>query len=261
MARHRSRKPRLIHIGRLFPNMITLLSLCAGLSAVRFALVERWELAVGLVLVAAFLDGMDGRIARLLKSTSAFGAQLDSLCDSINFGVVPALLLFLWKTSSVKAVGWAVALIFVVCAVLRLARFNTQLDDSGHNTVSDRFFQGIPAPAGAILSLIPLMLYFWNQSTAQSRAFAEFLTAPHVICVYQLALAFLMISRIPTFSAKKMAFSPHFGSFILFGAALIFILFMTEPWLVVPVLGGAYLLSIPASLAWYYRQARTRPRR
>lgn len=259
MPRNRSRRPRHIHIGRLIPNMLTLLSLCAGLSALRFALAGQWEIAVGLVLVAAFLDGTDGRIARLLKSTSTFGAQLDSLCDAINFGVVPALLLFLWKTQSVKALGWAAALIFVVCAVLRLARFNIQLDESGHNRVTERFFQGIPAPAAAILSLIPLMLYFWNQSTTQSREFAAVLTTPEIICLYQCLLGFLMISRIPTFSVKRMAFRLRFASLILFGAVVLFILLMTEPWLVVPVLGGAYLASIPLSYALYLRL--TRPKR
>lgn len=256
MRRHKRPRPHLLHISRLFPNMLTLLGLCAGLSAIRFALAERWELAVGMVLVAAFMDGIDGRLARLLKSTSAFGAQLDSLCDAINFGVVPALLLFLWKTHVVKGLGWAAVLLFSVCCVLRLARFNTQLDDSGHNKISDRFFQGVPAPAGAILSLVPLMLYFWNRDTAQSREFAEILTTPEIICVYQFILAFLLISRIPTFSGKKLAFNPRSASLILFGVAVIFILFLSEPWLVIPVIAGIYLAGIPVSLAFYYRQER-----
>lgn len=249
-------RPRHIHIGRLIPNMLTLLSLCAGLSALRFGLAGQWEFAVGLVLAAAFLDGMDGRIARLLKSTSTFGAQLDSLCDAINFGIVPALLLFLWKTQNVKALGWAAVLIFVVCAVLRLARFNTQLDDSGHNRANERFFQGIPAPAAAILSLIPPMLYFWNQSTTQSREFAAMLTTPEIICLYQCLLGFLMISRIPTFSLKRLTFRLRSASLILFSAVVLFILLMSEPWLVVPVLGAVYLASIPLSYALYLRTAR-----
>lgn len=123
MRKLRAPSPKLLHISRLFPNMITLLSLCSGLSAIRFALVEQWEIAVALVILAGLLDGIDGRMARMLRSTSQFGAQLDSLCDIVNFGVVPPLLIFLWQTHEVKRFGWAAVLFFAICCVLRLARF------------------------------------------------------------------------------------------------------------------------------------------
>ncbi len=249
----RTRNPKLLHIGRLFPNMITLLSLCSGLSAIRFALIEKWEIAVALVILAGLLDGIDGRVARMLRSTSPFGAQLDSLCDIVNFGVVPPLLLFLWQTNEIKRFGWAAVLFFAICCVLRLARFNTQLDVSGHNTRGDRFFQGIPAPAAAILSLCPFMIFFWNSDNTRFSEIANFVTSPTALCAYQFFLGLLMISNIPTFSAKKLVFTPKLARFILLAVGVLFIVFISEPWLAIPLLAYGYLLSIPISI-WLSRK-------
>lgn len=250
----RTRKPKLLHIGRLFPNMLTLLGLCAGLSAIRFGLAEKWEIAIALVLVAAFMDGIDGHVARLLRSTSTFGAQLDSLCDIVNFGIVPPLLLFLWQTNVIKGFGWAAVLFFAICCVLRLARFNTQIDDDGHNTRSERFFQGIPAPAAAILCLAPFMLHFWNQDNSRFTEMTNWLTSPRMLCFYLIFLGLLMISNIPTFSVKKLTFSPRMTRFILLCMGVLFIILISEPWLAIPIVAYGYLLTIPISAVLAYKQ-------
>jgi CDP-diacylglycerol--serine O-phosphatidyltransferase len=247
----RSRKPKLLHIGRLFPNMLTLLGLCAALTAVRFALAEKWDIAVGLVIIAAFMDGIDGRVARMLHSTSPFGAQLDSLCDTINFGVVPPILIFLWQTYEIKRFGWACVLFFAICCVLRLARFNTQLDNSGHSTRGERFFQGVPAPAGAILCLCPLMIHFWGTENIQ---LLNWIDSPIFLCLYMVFIGSLMISNIPTFSIKKLAFSPKQTRFVLLFVGVLFIILISEPWLAIPLVGLGYLLSLPASIYLAKRQ-------
>ena len=254
MKPQRAKKPKLLHIGRLFPNMLTLLGLCAGLSAIRFALAERWEIAVGLVILAAFMDGIDGRVARMLHSTSPFGAQLDSLCDIVNFGVVPPILIFLWQTYEVKRFGWACVLFFAICCVLRLARFNSQLDSGGHNTRGERFFQGVPAPAGAILCLCPLMLHFWNLDTVQVPQITSWVSSPVVLCFYMVFIGGLMISNISTFSIKKLAFSPKQTRFILLFVGVLFIILISEPWLAIPLVGLGYILSLPVSIYQAKRQ-------
>lgn len=228
--------------------MITLMSLCSGLSAIRFALVDKWEISVALVILAGFLDGIDGRVARMLRSTSPFGAQLDSLCDIVNFGVVPPLLIFLWQTHEIKRFGWAAVLFFAICCVLRLARFNTQLDVSGHNTRGDRFFQGVPAPAAAILCLCPFMIHFWNSDNTRFPELTQFVTSPAVLCGYLFFLGLLMISNLPTFSAKKLVFSPKLARFILLAVGMLFIVFISEPWAAIPLIAYGYLLTIPVSV-------------
>jgi len=145
-------------ISRLFPNMITIAGLCCGLSAIRFGMAGRWEMAVGFILAAALIDGMDGRVARMLGATSLFGAQLDSLSDFMCFGVSPVLVLYMWQLHDIKGIGWAVVLFFAVCMALRLARFNTGLYDDSKEPWEKQFFTGIPAPAGGILSLLPLVI-------------------------------------------------------------------------------------------------------
>lgn len=248
------KRPKLLHIGRFFPNMLTLLGLCAALTAVRFALAEKWEIAVLFVLLAATMDGIDGWVARMLRSTSPFGAQLDSLCDTVNFGVAPALILFLWQVQSVERFGWACTLFFVICCALRLARFNTQLDAKGHNAKSDRFFEGVPAPAAAILALSPLMLYLWAQENEAPYELLMVLSNPLALCFYLLALGGLMVSTLPTFSLKKLVVKPRLGRLVLLGVGILFILLFSEPWMVIPVLSAGYLLSIPVSAALAKKQ-------
>lgn len=180
---------------RLLPNAITVLALCAGLSAVQFALAGHFALAVGAIGIAAIFDSLDGRIARLLDATSRMGAELDSLSDAISFGVAPALVLYIWLGDASR-LGWAAALIFAVCMVLRLARFNTLLDDSEQPPYANEFFIGVPAPAGGLLALLPVI--------ATMQFGTGWWSAEPVVWVWTVAVAGLAISRIPTLSLKKL---------------------------------------------------------
>ena len=179
------------------PNLVTLLALCAGLTAVRFAVENKLDWAVGCIVLAAALDGIDGRLARLIKGTSRFGAELDSLADFVNFGVAPALMLYFWSLHDLKNVGWIVALLFAICAGLRLARFNTMLHDPTRPAWAANFFVGVPAPAGAIIGLLPLYVEFLGIPGVRFPALLTFL--------YTLAIAWLMVSRLPVFSARRSA--------------------------------------------------------
>jgi len=242
----RFRRPNLERpeMHRLVPNMITVGALCAGMTAIRFALSQEWQNAVFAVIVAAILDGLDGRIARLLNATSKFGAELDSLSDFIAFGVAPAVLVYLWTLGQLGGFGWAVCLLFAVCMALRLARFNTALGDPNPPPWTRNYFTGIPAPAGAFLALLPLMATF-----AFGDGWAE---RPSLQALWVLLVAAGMVSRIPTFSAKKVHVPPAavLPAFLLVGVLVVAI--TTVPWQTVFVIGVAYLLTIP--IAWFVQR-------
>ena len=196
-GRHpRVKQLRQIPIRLILPNLVTLLALCAGLTALRMTIEGRFPLAITAIVIAAVLDGIDGRIARLLRSTSRFGAELDSLTDFVNFGVAPALLLFVWALDETRSLGWIAALVFAICAALRLARFNVALDNPNKPDWQANFFVGVPAPAGALVVLLPVYL--------------EQLGVPHgpwtapVVLFYTVLIGLLMVSRVPTFSGKKL---------------------------------------------------------
>ena len=179
------------------PNLITLLALCLGLTAIRLAFEGRMEPAVYAIVVAALLDGVDGRIARLLKGTSRFGAQLDSLADFVNFGVAPALILYSFILHQLKGAGWVVALVLAIAAGLRLARFNAMLDDPNRPEWKRNFFVGMAAPAGAITALLPIYVHFIGVPVRTA-------PGPALAFLYVLLIAFLMVSTIPTFSGKTI---------------------------------------------------------
>src|SRR6266436_4561115 len=191
----RRRRFRLIPVRMLLPNLITLLALCAGLTAIRLAIEERLEWAVAAIVFAALLDGIDGRIARLLKGTSRFGAELDSLADFVNFGVAPALIVYFWSLHELKSAGWIAAMVFAICTGLRLARFNVMIDDPNRPAWAANYFVGMPAPAGAITVLLPVYMHFLGVPLLA--------IIPPVTFVYTLAIAFLMVSRLPVYSGKK----------------------------------------------------------
>ena len=249
MARFRRRRVTALSINRMIPNGLTLLALCSGLTAVRFALQDRWELAVGAALVAMLFDGLDGRIARLMGSTSELGAQLDSLSDVIAFGVAPAVIIYLWTLSDAGGIGWAACLVYTACCALRLARFNTALVEETPAPLSSRYFVGVPAPAAAALALLPLTMSFVLGDTVLRSDILNALTL--------LAVALLMVSRVPTFSAKKLKLRAPARLFVLIGLVLFIALLISETWVTVSLITLLYVASIPVSVVHHRRELRT----
>ncbi|MBA4791766.1 MAG: CDP-diacylglycerol--serine O-phosphatidyltransferase [Pseudomonadota bacterium] len=243
-------KPRFGSFGRiplrvLIPNLVTLLALCSGLTAVRMAVEDRFELALGAIVFAAILDGVDGRLARALKGTSRFGAELDSLADFVNFGCVPALILYMWGLDEAGSIGWIAALLFAICAALRLARFNVMLDDPDRPPFAADFFTGIPAPAGAITVLLPVYLGLLGVPHGSA-------TAPLAL-IYTIAIGVLMISKLPAWSGKTLGKKvrrdmvlPLFVLVALFAGLL-----ASYPWLVLSVCSVLYLAVLPLSAMRY----------
>jgi len=239
------RRFRLIPVRTLLPNLITLLALCAGLTAIRLAVEDKLEWAVAAIVFAAMLDGIDGRVARMLKGTSRFGAELDSLTDFVNFGVAPALILYFWGLHELGHAGWIAAMVFAICAGLRLARFNVMIDDPDKPAWGANFFLGVPAPAGAITVLLPIYVYFLG---VPRLAFV----AP-VTLLYTLAVAFLMVSRLPVFSGKRVGkrVTPEQVLPVFVAVVLFFALLVSYPWWVLSTGTLAYLASLPfGSLAY-----------
>ncbi len=189
------RARRTVPFRAIVPNLVTLLALCAGLTSIPLSMQGRFDWAVWAILVAAILDGIDGRVARLLKSTSNFGAQLDSLADFVNFGVAPALLLYIWTLNGVGSIGWIACMVYAICAALRLARFNVALEEDAQPEWQKDYFIGVPSPAGALTVLLPLFL-----AKSGWTMFAEFTIG---IAAYTILVGLLMVSRLPTYSGKR----------------------------------------------------------
>lgn len=239
LRRHAGR--RSLSVNLLVPNIVTTLALCSGLTAIRFALQERWELAVIAILVAAVLDGLDGRVARLLRASSSFGAQFDSLSDVIAFGVAPAVVIYLWSTQGLGNVGWVPSLALAVCCALRLARFNSQLEISDRPAWTKLFFTGIPAPAGGALALLPMV------ATFAVPASAPLVAHPVAVALWCIAIAYLMVSTIPTFAMKGGRIPTRALLPLLMGVGLVAALLLTAPWLTLLGLAVVYLALIPVS--------------
>jgi CDP-diacylglycerol--serine O-phosphatidyltransferase len=233
----------------LIPNIFTLVGLCAGLTAIRMGIEHRWDLAVAALVFAAILDGIDGRVARLLKASSRFGAELDSLADFVNFGVAPAIIMFNWALEDLHSLGWIAVLVFAVCSALRLARFNVSLDRTDTPAWQSNYFVGVPAPAGAIILLLPIY--------AQDLGLHLPSLTPLVL-IYTIAIALLMVSRVPTFSGKligqKIAREHVPPVFVL--AALFIALLLTYPALTLAVGSVTYLALIPLSAYRYHAEER-----
>ncbi|HVO02862.1 MAG TPA: phosphatidylcholine/phosphatidylserine synthase [Candidatus Cybelea sp.] len=238
-------------INRLIPNMLTLIALCAGLTSIRFALLEEWEHAVLAILFAAVFDALDGRIARLLDSSSKFGAELDSLSDFVSFGVGPSVMLFMWSMHDVRGAGWALVLLFSAGMALRLARFNTKLDNADLPAWTSRFFTGVPAPAGAGLVLLPLMAWL--------EFHAEFFRSPLLVGPVMLVVAGLLVSRIPTFSFKRMKITQRLVLPTMVVVAVLTALALALPWATLMLVMLMYLGSIPLSIAAHRRLQQQRP--
>ena len=248
-ARKRGFRP--VPLRLLLPNIVTLVALCLGMTAIRLAIEGSIEWAVTAIVGAGVLDGLDGRIARALKGTSRFGAELDSLADFIDFGVAPAFVLFVADLHGVKSFGWVAALLFAMACALRLARFNVMLDDPDQPAWRKNFFVGMPAPAGAIVGLLPIYLRFALGLSASSPAVA------FVESLYVLAVAFLMASRVPHFSGKSIGRVPReYVSFVLVGVAALLLLLFIFPMQTLVAVTIAYLVSIPFAIRSYRAQDR-----
>lgn len=232
-------------VTKLFPSVITLTALCLGLSSIRFSLQSQWNFAVLMIVIAAFLDVLDGRVARLLNATSNFGAHLDSLADFLNFGIAPPITVYMWslKNTPIRGMGWAVVLFFVVCCSIRLARFNTDLDSDDKPKWEEGFFVGVPSTFGGFLAIIPMMIEIeYNISVNQYSI---------LLSLYMALIALLMVSKIPTFSTKRLTVRHEFVSLTLVALGLIIAGILMEPWIILPIIGLLYLFTIPISIAYH----------
>jgi CDP-diacylglycerol---serine O-phosphatidyltransferase len=235
-----ARGPRLreIPIRLVVPNLITILAICAGLTGIRLAFESRYELAVAMVLVAAFLDGIDGRVARLMKATSKFGAQMDSLADIVNFGVAPALVVYVYALDEARSIGWIAALIYTIAAGLRLARFNVMSERENRAAWQSEYFVGVPAPAGAMLVLLPVYLGFLGLTTDRTFAFCS--------AAYTVLIAFLLISRLPVWSGKSESrLRRDLVLPAMLGVVIYVAMLMSFTWEIMVFTVCAYLISLP----------------
>src|SRR5580698_9350105 len=239
----RRRRFRPIPVRMLVPNVITLLAICAGLTAIRLSTEGRMELAVAAIVFAALLDGLDGRVARMIKGQSKFGAELDSLADFVNFGVAPGLILYFWQLNELGNGGWIAAMVFAISGGLRLARFNATMDDPNKPPFAANYFTGVPAPAGAITVLLPIYLAFLG------------ISRPPVVltAIYTGVIAILMVSRLPVFSGKtvKMRVPPEMVLPVFVSVIFFIALLIGYPWVILSTCTVLYLLSLPAGWKSY----------
>ncbi len=236
-----------IPLRTIFPNLLTLLAICSGLTSIRFAIEGRIEFAVAAIIFAGFLDGIDGRVARFLKSTTRFGAEMDSLADFVNFGVAPAMLLYFSLLSEVRSIGWIAAIIYASCACLRLARFNVMLDNPNAPEWRNRFFTGVPAPAGAVIALLPI--YLLLVGVEKTEGFAWLATGFTLLC------GFFMVSNIASFSGKNITtkIRPDLVLPVMIMAVLMAAFLFTYPWKVLTLIALLYLASLPFSIRNFNR--------
>lgn len=237
------RPRRGISLRAIAPNAVTALALCMGLTGVRFAIGGDWDRALASIIIAGVLDGLDGRIARLLKGESRFGAELDSLSDVIAFGVSPAIILYLWSLQNLPRFGWLFALAHAVCCALRLARFNAQIDAAEQPHKSAGFMTGVPAPSGAGLALLPVYIWLWSGE--------EVLREPWIVAPWMFLVAFLMISNVPTFSWSSLRLRRNIRLEALAGFAILGGALLTAPWETLTAVCAIYLALIPFSIRSY----------
>ena len=222
----------------ILPNMLTLIGVCIGLTSIRFALDEKFELAIIAIIFAALIDGLDGRIARLIKGTSKVGKELDSLTDMISFGVAPAFIMYFWKLNTLGRFGWLLCLVYVICVALRLARFN--INSNQEPSWRDNFFEGVPSPAGGILVLTPLIISLSGFDLFQ-------LNYELIVPTFFILTSFLLISKFPTYSFKKIVIPRRTTIFLLFGIVLFFGLLLIYTFNVIAISSDIYVFLLPIS--------------
>ena len=228
----------------ILPNMLTLIGVCIGLTSIRFALDEKFEFAIIAIIFAALIDGLDGRIARLIKGTSKVGKELDSLTDMISFGVAPAFIMYFWKLNTLGRFGWLVCLIYVICVALRLARFN--VNSNQDPSWKDNFFEGVPSPAGGILVLTPLIISLTDFNYIQ-------LNYDVLVPAFFIITSLLLISKFPSYSLKKIVIQRKATIFLLFGIVLFFGLLLIYPFNIIAISAIIYLLILPISFIHYQK--------
>ena len=228
----------------ILPNMLTLIGVCIGLTSIRFALDERFGLAIIAIIFAALIDGLDGRIARLIKGTSKVGKELDSLTDMISFGVAPAFIMYFWKLNTLERFGWLLCLVYVICVALRLARFN--INSNQEPSWKDNFFEGVPSPAGGILVLTPLIISLSSFDLFQ-------LNYDIVVPIFFIVTSFLLISKFPSYSFKKIVIRRRTTIFLLFGIVLFFGLLLIYTFDIIAVSIIIYLLLLPVSFIHFQK--------
>ena len=232
----------------ILPNILTLVGVCLGISSIKFSLDLNFKMAVIFIILAAILDALDGRIARLIKGTTDFGKELDSLTDFVSFGIAPAFILYFWELNNYGKLGWAITLIYSVCCVLRLARFNLTKYGVNENW-KQNYFEGVPSPIGALLILSPLVL--------ELSEIGILLSINYFIPVFTLIIAILLISKIPTYSFKKIAIKPNLTIFILFTIGVFFVTLMFFTFETLIAFSFLYLLSIPLACFTYYKNMKS----
>jgi len=228
----------------ILPNMLTLIGVCIGLTSIRFALDEKFEFAIIAIIFAALIDGLDGRIARLIKGTSKVGKELDSLTDMISFGVAPAFIMYFWKLNTLGRFGWLLCLVYVICVALRLARFN--INSNQEASWKDNFFEGVPSPAGGILVLTPLIISLSGFDYIQ-------LNYDIIVPFFFIMTSFLLISKFPTYSFKRIVIPRRTTIFLLFGIVLFFGLLLIYTFNVITITALIYLLVLPVSFFHYQK--------
>ena len=226
----------------ILPNILTLVGVCIGLSSIKFAFDGKFELSIIAVIVAGIIDGLDGRIARLIKGTSKVGKELDSLTDVISFGVAPAFIMYFWSLSEIGRLGWLISLIYVICVALRLARFN--VNSEGESSWKDNFFEGIPSPAGGILVLMPL-IYSFSEIQLFNPNYKT------IVPILFISISILLISKVPTYSLKKIVVPRSATIFLLLIVALYFGLILIYTFNTLIISGALYILMMPVSAAHY----------
>lgn len=243
-----------LSLAKMIPNMITLAAMAAGMTAIKFAIASKWEEAVIAIVIAAFMDAFDGAAARLLKAQSKLGAELDSLSDFACFGVAPAIVLYLWSAHDAGRWGWIFALIFTTAAALRLARFNIVKEEDVEETPLSKYFTGVPAPVGAGLALLPMIVTFQFDQGVDDLAL-EYVHNPGLVCVWLLIIAGMMVSHIPTFSSKQIRVPHKMGILVLSLFAIMVAGLINATWPTLTLMGFCYLLMLPFSVQHYNRKA------
>lgn len=244
-------KPRSeLHLVQLLPNLITISAMCAGLTGIRFAINGQFQAAVAMILVAAVLDGLDGRVARLLRSESEIGAELDSLVDFVNFGVAPGLVIYMWGLHELQSGGWVATLVYATCCLLRLARFNIGNRSTGVDKPAAANFTGVPSPAGAMLAMLPAYIAFMSPDLPQ--------VPPALVGIYLVLIGALMISRFPTPSFKSVRFYAEHARYVMVGFVALIAALLSFPWETMVVISLGYAMILLATL-WLGRKTRLPP--